>query len=485
MNKKYFVLMMLSLALYSQSSFAAEVVDSQNQNISIEQKNNTKLKQFVQTKGPVKVDFVEVIPGAFKAVIKDKSIDTKALSIGDEIILERMEKEHGSQRLKTSGNPDFGSEYKTFDPLYNDKDEKALKEIKHYNTESTRNEGYFIGGRNKPLRIVSPYMKKNGQGEIKLTNPVNTKDYRTRADRDAANEREIREYLDKNKGKGHDLFTARSKAEIKESLEEFFKPIELIQYPINNPKDYKRMPTIPGFPKNMPSFAKNIHMHSNPGFLQGRAYVQFGFGGTSEQLKPYIDEALSDSKVVVLKADISNVYVKRYIDSNMAYADSLYALIPRLILTVKNTTVPMGKFIQERQDHPIDKSVDEIYELENQVLAEFNKVQIADEDNSAKYKRYFETRKRIEDARDALKPKPDYENKRSKDKVYPIYTEKENQKLQKQYLHRLSYNEDSIEIPDNYVLYVYDFGGSRNHPYSLGAAVSPDKNYIIYFCQQG
>ena len=283
----------------------------------------------------------------------------------------------------------------------------------------------------------------------------------------------------------HDLFTARSKAEIKESLESFFKPIELIQYPINNPKDYKRMPMIPGFPKNMPSFAKNIHMHSNPGFLQGRAYVQFAFGGTPEQLKPYIDEALSNSKLVVLKADISNVYVKRYIDSNMAYADSLYALIPRSILTVKNTTVPMGKFIQERQDHPIDKSVDEIYELENQVLAEFNKGQIADEDNSAKYKRYFETRKRIEDARDALKPKPDYENKRSKDKVYPIYTEKENQKLQKQYLHRLSYNEDSIEIPDNYVLYVFDFGGSRNHPYSLGAAVSPDKNYIIYFLQQG
>ena len=484
MNKKYFVLMLLSLAISSQFSLAA-TVDGINQNTSAELKNNTKSKQSVQTKDPVKLDFVEIIPGAFKAVIRDKSINPKKLSIEDEITLERKEKEYASQRLKISEKPDFGSEYKTFDPLYNDKDETALKEIKHYNTESTRNEGYFIGGREKTLRIVSPYMKKNGKGEIKLTNPVNTKDYRTRADRDAANEREIREYLDKNKGKGHDLFTARSKAEIKESLEEFFKPIELIQYPINNPKDYKRMPTIPGFPKNMPSFAKNIHMHSNPGFLQGRAYVQFGFGGTPEQLKPYIDEALSNSKVVVLKADISNVYVKRYIDSNMAYADSLYALIPRSILTVKNTTVLMGKFIQERQDHPIDKSVDEIYELENQVLAEFNKVQIADEDNSAKYKRYFETRKRIEDARDALKPKPDYENKRSKDKAYPIYTEKENQKLQKQYLHRLSYNEDSIEIPDNYVLYVFDFGGSRNHPYSLGAAVSPDKNYIIYFCQQG
>lgn len=482
MNKKYFVLMLLSLALSSQFSLAA-TVDEINQNTSAELKNNEKLKQSIQTKAPVKLDFVEIIPGAFKAVIKDKSINPKRLSIEDEITLERTEKEYAAQRLKISEKPDFGSEYKTFDPLYNDKDETALKEIKHYNTESTRNEGYFIGGREKPLRIVSPYMKKNGRGETKLTNPINTKDYRTRADRDKANKKAIREYLDQNKG--HDLFTVRSKQEIKESLESLFKPIELIEYPINNPKDYKMMPMIPGFPKKIPGFAKNIHMHSNPSLFQGRAYVQFAFGGTPEQLKPYIDEALSNSKVVILKSDISNVYVKQFIDSNMAYADSLSALIPRSILTVKNTTVQMGKFIQERQDHPIDKTVDEIYELENQVLEEFNKVQIADEDNNAKYKRYFEIRKRIQDERDALKSKQDYENKRYKDKVYPTYTEKENRKLQQQYLHRLSYNEDSVEIPDNYVLYLFDFGGSWNHPYSLGAAVSPDRNYIIYFCQQG
>ena len=482
MNKKYFVLMLLSLALSSQFSLAA-TVDGVNPNTSAELKNNAKSNQSVQTKAPVKLDFIEIIPGAFKAVIRDKSINPKKLSIEDEITLERKEKEHASQRLKISEKTDFGSEYKIFDPLYNDKDEQELKEIKHYNTESTRNQGYFIGGREKPLRIVSPYMKKNGQGEIKLTNPINTKDYRTRADRDKANEKAIREYLDQNKG--HDLFTVRSKQEIKESLESLLKPIELIEYPINNPKDYKMMPMIPGFPKKIPGFAKNIHMHSNPSFFQGRAYVQLTFGGTPEQLKPYIDEARSNSKVVILKSDLSHVYVKQFIDSKMDYADSLSALIPRSILTEKNTTVPMGKFIQERQDHPIDKFVDEIYELENQVLAEFNKVQIADEDKSAKYKRYFETRKRIEDARDALKPKQDYENKRAKDKVYPTYTEKENRKLQQQYLHRLSYNEDSVEIPDNYVLYVFDFGGSWNHPYSLGAAVSPDSNYIIYFCQQG
>ena len=416
MNKKYFVLMLLSLAISSQFSLAA-TVDGINQNTSAELKNNTKSKQSVQTKAPVKLDFVEIIPGAFKAVIRDKSINPKKLSIEDEITLERKEKEHASQRLKISEKSDFGSEYKTFDPLYNDKDEQALKEIKNYNTEATRNQGYFIGGRDKPLRIVSPYMKKIGQGEIKLTNPINTKDYRTRAERDKANEKAIREYLDKNKG--HDLFTVRSKREIKESLESLLKPIELIEYPINNPKDYKMMPMIPGFPKKIPGFAKNIHMHSNPSFFQGRAYVQLTFGGTPEQLKPYIDEARSNSKVVLSKSDLSHVYVKQFIDSKMDYADSLSALIPRSILTVKNTTVPMGKFIQERQDHPIDKSVDEIYELENQVLAEFNKVQIPDEDNSAKYKRYFETRKRIQDAQDALKPKQDYENKHSKDRVYP------------------------------------------------------------------
>ena len=482
MNKKYFVLMLLSLTLSSHFSLAA-TVDGINSNTSAELKNNAKSNQSVQTKAPVKLDFIEIIPGAFKAVIRDKSINPKKLSIEDEITLERKEKEYASHRLKISKKPDFGSKYKTFDPLYNDKDEQALKEIKNYNTEATRNQGYFIGGRDKPLRIVSPYMKKIGQGEIKLTNPINTKDYRTRAERDKANEKAIREYLDKNKG--HDLFTVRSKREIKESLESLLKPIELIEYPINNPKDYKMMPMIPGFPKKIPGFAKNIHMHSNPSFFQGRAYVQLTFGGTPEQLKPYIDEARSNSKVVLSKSDLSNVYVKQFIDSKMDYADSLSALIPRSILTVKNTTVPMGKLVQERLDHPIDKSVDEIYELENQVLAEFNKVQIADEDNSAKYKRYFETRKRIQDAQDALKPKQDYENKHSKDKVYPTYTEKENRKLQQQYLHRLSFNEDSVEIPDNYVLYVFDFGGSWNHPYSLGAAVSPDRNYIIYFCQQG
>lgn len=379
---------------------------------------------------------------------------------------------------------DMKVEYQIFDPFYNDRDEKVLKQITRYNTFETNKQGIGYGNRDKPLRIVSPYMRKNVHGEIKLTNPVNIPSYRTRADKNKARDKEFKAFLEKNKGKSYDLYTARTKEEIKESIEAFFKPIELIEYPINNPKDYKRVAAIPGFPKQIPSFAKNIHLHSNPAFLQGGSYVQLAFGGTPEQLKPYIDEAWTDSKVVISKSDLSNVYVKNYVDSNMEYADTLKTLIPTSIVVVESTTVPMGKYVQNKIDNPIEKSVDEIYELENQVLSEFNKIKIDGESSDAKYKRYIETRNRVEAERDILKPKQMDTVSLGK-KEYPIYTESENRKLQKQYLHRFSFNEDSVKLPDDYVIYLFDFGGNWNHPYALGAAVSPEKNYIIYFCQRG
>ena len=85
-------------------------------------------------------------------------------------------------------------------------------------------------------------------------------------------------------------------------------------------------------------------------------------------------------------------------------------------------------------DNPIEKSVDEMYALQNQVLAEFNKIKIDGEDSEAKYKRYVETRKRVEAERDRLKPKQ-MDTVGLGKKKYPIYTELENRKLQKQYLH--------------------------------------------------
>ncbi|RHL92390.1 hypothetical protein DWZ94_02970 [Veillonella atypica] len=477
MIKKSIALCMLSLALSCQSSLAVSV-ENQSQTSSITIKSNIK------SEDSLKSEFVEVIPGAFKRVGTGNSKTPRKLSAEEIELLKAQSQKRAKQRLIELQKSDMKVEYQIFDLLYNDRDEKALKQITRYNTLETNKQGYGYGSRDKPLRIVSPYMRKNGHGEIKLTNPVNILSYRTRADKNKAIDKEVKAFLEKNKGKSYDLYTARTKEEIKESIEAFFKPIELIEYPVNNPKDYKLVATISGFPKQIPSFAKNIHLHSNPPFLQGGSYVQLAFGGTLDQLKPYIDEARINSKVVISKSDLSNVYVKNYVDSDMEYADTLKTLMPTSIVIVENTTVPMGKYVQNQVDNPIEKSVDEMYALQNQVLAEFNKIKIDGEDSEAKYKRYVETRKRVEAERDILKPKQ-MDTVGLDKKEYPIYTELENRKLQKQYLHRLSFNEDSVEIPDDYVIYLFDFGGNWNHPYALGAAVSPEKNYIIYFCQRG
>jgi len=64
----------------------------------------------------------------------------------------------------------------------------------------------------------------------------------------------------------------------------------------------------------------------------------------------------------------------------MEYADTLKTLMPTSIVIVENTTVPMGKYVQNQVDNPIEKSVDEMYALQNQVLAEFNKIKIDGEE---------------------------------------------------------------------------------------------------------
>ena len=157
MKKKKILLTIFSLAISGQLGSAANLQEPvKNINVGIVSDINSTEN--------LKLERIEVIPGAFKNIVKDSVGNPRKLSIEELVLLNRKEEEHSIQRLKESGKADFGNQYKTFDILYNDKDEKALKEIKNYNTESTRNQGYFIGGRNKPLRIVSPYMKKNGKG---------------------------------------------------------------------------------------------------------------------------------------------------------------------------------------------------------------------------------------------------------------------------------------------------------------------------------
>ena len=222
MIKKYITLGLLSLALSSQSSFAASV-EMQNQKTSVTVKSNIK------SEDSLKPESVEVIPGAFKSVRKSNSKYPRELSDEEIKLLKAQSQKQSKQRLVDLQKSDMNVEYQIFDPLYNDRDEKSLKQITRYNTLETNKQGIGYGNRDKPLRIVSPYMRKNGHGEIKLTNPVNIPSYRTRADKNKASDKEFKAFLEKNKGKSYNLYTARTKEEIKESIEAFFKPIELIE----------------------------------------------------------------------------------------------------------------------------------------------------------------------------------------------------------------------------------------------------------------
>lgn len=102
----------------------------------------------------------------------------RKLSAEEIELLKAQSQKRAKQRLLELQKSDMKVEYQIFDPLYNDRDEKALKQITRYNTLETNKQGYGYGSRDNPLRIVSPYMRKNGHGEIKLTNPVNIPSYR-------------------------------------------------------------------------------------------------------------------------------------------------------------------------------------------------------------------------------------------------------------------------------------------------------------------
>lgn len=199
---------MLSLALSSQSSLAVSV-ENQSQTVSVGIKSNIKSEDSLTSES------VEVIPGAFKSVRKSNSKYPRELSDEEIKLLKVQSQKRSKQRLVELQKSDMKVEYQIFDPLYNDRDEKALKQIIRYNTLETNKQGIGYGNRDKPLRIVSPYMRKNGHGEIKLTHPVNIPSYRTRADKNKAYDKEFKAFLEKNKGKSYDLYTPRTKEEIK------------------------------------------------------------------------------------------------------------------------------------------------------------------------------------------------------------------------------------------------------------------------------
>ena len=149
MIKKCIALGLLSLTLSSQSSLAASV-ENQSQTVSVGIRSNIKSEYSLTS------EFVEVIPGAFKRVRKSNSKYPRELSAEEIKLLKAQSQKRSKERLVELQKSDMKVEYQIFDLLYNDRDEKALKQITRYNTLETNKQGIGYGNRDKPLRIVSP-----------------------------------------------------------------------------------------------------------------------------------------------------------------------------------------------------------------------------------------------------------------------------------------------------------------------------------------
>ena len=119
MIKKCIALGLLSLALSCQSSLAASV-ESQESSVTI--KSNIKSEDSLTS------EFIEVIPGAFKSVRKSNSKYPRELSAEEIKLLKAQSQKRSKERLVELQKSDMKVEYQIFDLLYNDRDEKALKQ---------------------------------------------------------------------------------------------------------------------------------------------------------------------------------------------------------------------------------------------------------------------------------------------------------------------------------------------------------------------
>ncbi len=190
-----------------------------------------------------------------------------------------------------------------------------------------------------------------------------------------------------------------------------YKDITLrILFPMNDPKDYGKMPQYDGFPKEIPQFAKDVQMYYVPQFLKTGAVGEVSFSGTATELAPYIKEAKALAIDTMTLGDSGHVYIQLEPVYNMASALSAKDLVLgyeiRRTSELKNLgTVP--EFVPE--------------------LAERMDIKVDNQVNSV------------------------------------ALSEKENKRLQKKLLGYYSYGFNSIPVPDDYTLYVFNVGGVPDH----------------------
>lgn len=308
---------------------------------------------------------------------------------------------------------------------------------------------------------VMPYMESKVMGETELSYAVmsrakKTFDEQMLEHRDA--ESRMYAYIEEHNSKiksvpQRDLIkNPYTREEIEKQIVDAINFRESIKYPINDKEYYNHIDVdkvndLSGFPKKIPSFAKQVDIHLKPPkAIEDGRYIQVSFTGKPSELKPYIQDAENHAKVVITKGEAERVSIKPYENVKTNYRKYLSTILPEEWIEVTNTYNNMYQYKVALSNENIKQKVD--HELANQMN---NQMFMGLEQDTSQL---------------------------SSDKVL---SNDENKALQKKYLGYYSYKEVNRPFEAGYTFYIFKFDYLYNSFTVAGMAVNPEQTRVIYF----
>ena len=243
-----------------------------------------------------------------------------------------------------------------------------------------------------------------------------------------------------------------TREEIEKQIVDAINFRESIKYPINDKEYYNHIDVdkvndLSGFPKKIPSFAKQVDIHLKPPkAIEDGRYIQVSFTGKPSELKPYIQDAENHAKVVITKGEAERISIKPYEDVKTKYIKYLSTILPEEWIEVTNTFNNMYQYKVALSNENIKRAVDR--ELSNQMN---NQMFLGLEQDTSQL---------------------------SSDKVL---SNDENKALQKKYLGYYSYKEVNRPFEAGYTFYIFKFDYLYNSFTVAGMAVNPEQTRVIYF----
>lgn len=243
-----------------------------------------------------------------------------------------------------------------------------------------------------------------------------------------------------------------TREEIEKQIVDAINFRESIKYPVNdkgyyNHIDINKVNDLSGFPKKIPSFAKQVDIHLKPPkAIEDGRYIQVSFTGKSSELKPYIQDAENHAKVIITKGEAERVSIKPYEDVKTKYRKYMSTILPEEWIEVTNTFNNMYPYKVALSNENIKRKVD--CELSNQMNNQMGL---------------------------------DLEQDTSQLSSAKVLSNDENKALQKKYLGYYSYKEVERPFNADYTFYIFKFDYFYNMFTVAGMAVNPEQTRVIYF----